>query len=117
MNYNLIAYGSFLLIIAFIVKVIGNICYRNGNIFVSALLPDHLELCQQINKILLVGYYLVNIGYAAMTLIDWEIIDTLPQLVEAITFRVSVIVFILSILHYINIIVLTTSVQKLIKAP
>ena len=115
MNYNLIGYCIFILIIVFIIVVVGKICYRNGNIFVASLIPDHLDLCQQINKTLLVGYYLVNIGYAAMSLADWENIVSLSRLVEVIAFKTAVIVCILSVLHYLNIFILTTSIQKLIK--
>ena len=115
MNYNLIGYCIFILIIVFIIVVVGKICYRNGNIFVASLIPDHFDLCQQINKTLLVGYYLVNIGYAAMSLADWENIVSLSRLVEVIAFKTAVIVCILSVLHYLNIFILTTSIQKLIK--
>jgi len=115
MNYNVIGYIIFLSVIAFIILIVGKICYRNGNIFVSALIPGHVELCMQINKTLLVGYYLVNIGYSAMTLSSWELIISMPQLIEVIAFRVAVIISILSGLHYMNIFILTTSIQKLIK--
>lgn len=115
MNYNLIGYGIFILTIVFIIVVVGKICYRNGNIFVASLIPDHLELCQQINKTLLVGYYLVNIGYAAMTLAGWDKISSLAHLVEVIAFKTAIIVGILSVLHYLNTFILTTSIQKLIK--
>ena len=116
MNYNLIGYSIFILIIVFIIVVVGKICYRNGNIFVSSLIPDHLELCQQINKVLLVGYYLVNIGYVATTLASWETVISMPQLIEVIAIKTAIIISILSILHYLNIIILTTSIQKLIKS-
>lgn len=116
MNYNMIGYGIFITIIILIIVVVGKICYRNGNIFVAELIPDHLELCQQINKSLLVGYYLVNIGYCAMTLASWETITSLLQLVEVIAIKIAMIISILSILHYLNIIILTTSIQKLIKS-
>ncbi|TKC05705.1 hypothetical protein FA048_18510 [Pedobacter polaris] len=116
MNYNITAYGIFITIIVFIIVVVGKLCYSNGNIFVAELIPDHLALCQQINKILLVGYYLVNIGYATMTLAGWETIISLNQLVEVIAIKVSIIISILSLLHYLNIIILTTSIQKLIKS-
>ncbi len=115
MSYNLIGYSIFISIIIFIIVVVGKICYRNGNIFVASLIPDHLELCLQINKTLLIGYYLVNIGYSAMTLSNWELIDSLEQLIEVIAFKIAIIISILSGLHYMNIIILTTSIQKLIK--
>lgn len=91
MNYNILGYSIFIFIIIFIVVVVGKICYRNGNIFVASLIPDHLELCKYINKILLLGYYLVNIGYAATTLISWELIASLPQLIEIIAQKVAII--------------------------
>lgn len=114
-NYNITGYIIFLLIITFMIVVVGKICYRNGNIFVAELIPDHMELCQQINQILLVGNYLVNIGYCAMTLIDWENIATIQQLVEVLSKKTATIAFILSFLHYSNIFILTNYIQKLIK--
>ena len=115
MSYNLIGYGIFISIIVFIIVVVGKICYRNGNIFVASLIPDHLELCQQINKVLLIVYYLVNIGYASMNLAGWEQIISLNQLIEVIAYKTALIVIILSVLHYLNIVILTTNIQKLIK--
>ena len=114
-NYNILGYIIFITIIIFIVKVVGQICYRNGNIFLASLIPDHLDMCRQINKMLLIGYYLVNIGYACMTLVSWETIHSFGQLIEVIAFRISLIIVILSVLHYINIFFLTTQIQKLIK--
>jgi hypothetical protein len=115
MNYNILGYAIFIFIIIFIIVVVGKICFRNGNIFVASLIPDHLDLCKQINQTLLVGYYLVNIGYSATTLISWELILTLPQLVEVIALKTAIIISILSVLHYLNILILTTNIQKLIK--
>lgn len=46
MDYNILGYGVFITVIVFIIIVVGKICYRNGNIFVAELIPDHLDLCQ-----------------------------------------------------------------------
>ena len=115
MDYNILGYGIFISIIVFIIVVVGKICYRNGNIFVAELIPDHLELCQQINKSLLVAYYLVNIGYASMTLIGWETITSSLQLIEIMAVKVATIICLLSVLHYLNIFLLTNTIHKLIK--
>lgn len=115
MSLNLVGYCIFLILMAFIIIVVGKVCYRNGNVFVAELIPGHLELCQQINKSLLIGYYLVNIGYCAVTLSFWNSITSWPMLVEVIALKMAGIIIILSVLHYINIFFLTTQVQKLIK--
>lgn len=115
MNLNILGYIIFLTITIYIITVVGKICYRNGNIFVLNLIPNHEELCQQINKILLIGYYLINIGYCAMTLISWSTISDITQLAEIISFKTAIIVGILAFLHYLNIFLLTNYIQKLIK--
>lgn len=115
MDYNILGYGIFITVIVFIIVVVGKICYRNGNTFVAELIPNHLDLCQQINKSLLVSYYLVNIGYCAMTLVGWETITSSQQLIEVMAVKVATIVCILSILHYLNIYLLTNTIHKLIK--
>lgn len=115
MNLNIIGYLIFITIIVLIIVFVGKICYRNGNIFVAELIPNHLDVCQQINKTLLIAYYLVNIGYCAMTLVGWEEVKNALQLVEVLSIKVATIICILSILHYLNILLLTTNINKLIK--
>lgn len=115
MNYNILGYFIFITIIVLIIVFVGKICYRNGNIFVAELIPNHLDVCQQINKSLLVAYYLINIGYCAMTLVGWEEVKSSLQLIEVLAIKVATIICILSILHYLNILLLTTNINKLIK--
>ena len=115
MNLNIIGYFIYLSITVFIIVKVGKICYRNGNIYVSELIPNHTELCHKINQVLLMAYYLLNIGYCAMTLISWHKIASINQLIETIGIKASVIIFIISALHYLNIIILTKYIQKLIK--
>ena len=115
MNYNLIGYSIFITVIVLIIIIVGGICYKNGNIFVAALIPDHLDLCQQINKTLLICYYLVNIGYCTMTLVSWDKVISPLQLVEILAIKLAVIICVLSVLHYLNIFLLTHTIHKLIK--
>jgi len=115
MNLNIIGYFIYLSITVFIILKVGKICYKNGNVYVAELIPNHTDLCQKINQILLLGYYLLNIGYCAMTLISWQKILSTDQLIEVIAIRTATIIFIISALHYTNIIMLTKYIHKLIK--
>lgn len=114
MNLNIIAYSIYLFITSFIIIKVGKICYNNGTVYVAELIPDHKDLCQKINQILLVGYYLLNLGYCAMTLISWNTINTTTQLIEIIATKTTVIISIIAAMHYINIITLTKYIKKLI---
>jgi hypothetical protein len=114
MNLNILGYAIYLLITIFIIVKVGRICYQNGNIYVAQLIPDHIDLCHKINQVLLLGYYLMNIGYCAMTLISWEKIITFNQLIEVIAFKSAIIIGTIAFMHYGNIFVLTKYIQKLI---
>ncbi|QSW87362.1 MULTISPECIES: hypothetical protein [Flavobacterium] len=115
MNFNVIGYFIYLIITILIILKVGKICYKNGNIYVSELIPNHADICQKINQVLLMAYYLLNIGYCAMTLISWQKIISITQLIETIGSKTSLIIFIISVLHYLNIVLITKYIQKLIK--
>ncbi|MEG0849080.1 hypothetical protein ACHRVK_13175 [Flavobacterium plurextorum] len=114
MNFNITGYFVYLSITIFIILRVGKICYKNGNIYVADLIPNHADICQKINQILLLAYYLLNIGYSAMTLISWQKITSSTQLIETICTKTAVIIFIISILHYFNILIITKYIQKII---
>ena len=114
MNLNIIGYIIYLLITTFIIIRVGKICYKNGNVFVAQLIPEHEDLCLKTNQILLIGYYLLNIGYCAMTLISWEKIIFFNQLIEVIAYKSAIIICTIATMHYVNIMVLTKKNKKLI---
>jgi hypothetical protein len=114
MNLNIIGYLIYLSLTSVIIIKVGKLCYDNGNIFVSQLIPNHEELCHQINKMLLMGYYLMNLGYCAMTIISWEKIQSINQLIEIIATKSAIIILTIGFMHYINIILLTKYIKKLI---
>ena len=114
-NLNIIGYLIYMFVTIFIIVKVGRICYNNGNLYVAELIPNHMEICQKINQILLLGYYLLNIGYCAMTLISWQKINSITQLIEVIALKTNFIIFIIALLHYLNILVITKYSQKLIK--
>ena len=113
MNFNLITYSIYILIISLIIIKVGFICYKNGNIFVMHLIPNDKEFCIRINKMLLVGYYLINIGYAIISLSDWKPITSVIELIESIAIHIAIIIGILAVLHYFNLFWLTKFIKKI----
>ncbi|MCG8576176.1 MAG: hypothetical protein MI810_14900 [Flavobacteriales bacterium] len=102
MTYNLLAYIIFLTLIFFIVFSLGWIFYQNGEVYLKMLLADDHQLVKAINKILLLGYYLLNLGYTAVSLIFWDRISSLPEMIEKITLYSAYIILGLALMHYFN---------------
>ena len=103
MSYNLIAYCIYLPVICFIMIKIGWLVYRNGEVFLLSLFKDRTELAKSINKILLTGYYLTNIGYAIITISYWEDINSITGIFSSLSSTLGKIILLLAVLHYNNI--------------
>jgi hypothetical protein len=95
MNYNVIAYCIYLILTVFVIVFVGKHFYRNGRIFILGLMKDDAVTTDYFNNILLVAYYLYNIGYAFV-----------KMLISSISNNMSVLIFILASTHYMNMILI-----------
>ncbi len=103
---NIIAYIIYLTITYLITVQVGHVFYKNGSYFIITLLKGNTALATFINKTLLAGYYLVNLGYATIMLSFWRTVYTYASLVASVTNMVSKILIGLAILHFFNMLVL-----------
>lgn len=106
MTYNTISYIVYAPIAIYITVVVGWKCYKNGLVYVSSIFKDE-QLSLAINKMLLIGYYLTNIGYAIMMIKRWKKVENGIEMINVLSENLASIVMILALLHYLNIIVLS----------
>jgi hypothetical protein len=102
MNYNIVAYIIYLAMTIFIIVYVGRLFYINGRVFILALFKGDAELTDNVNNILLIAYYLFNIGYAFITLRHWSQISNLQTLISSVSGNVGILVLILATTHYMN---------------
>ncbi|KQC32707.1 hypothetical protein AAU57_04770 [Nonlabens sp. YIK11] len=100
--YNLVAYAIYTTVVLTIILRVGHICYINGKVYVRRLIPEDPALSDRINDILLVGYYLLNIGYGIYGISTWESVTTLVQVASTVTAHLAAITLILALIHYVN---------------
>ena len=106
MNYNIAAYIIFLTLMSFIIVYVGKYFYSNGRVFIISLFNGNVSLADHINKLLLLAYYLFNIGYSFMKLRQWQKISNLEMLFSSLASNLGVLIFILAITHYFNMLVI-----------
>lgn len=99
---NTLAYLIYFVITGFITVWVGRRFFRNGRVFILGLLREDVALTDAINRILLIGYYLLNLGYAALMISTWETVLSYTALLESITVMTARIVLTLSLIHYCN---------------
>ena len=106
MNYNIGAYIIFLGLMIFIIVYVGRLFFTNGRVFIIALFEGAVEKADGVNKILLIAYYLFNIGYAFLKLKTWQRIANWEGLLSSLATNMSILILILAITHYFNMLVI-----------
>ena len=103
MNYNISVYIVFIALMVFIILYVGKYFYSNGRIFIISLLKGNVSLADYINRLLLAGYYLINIGYAFLKLKSWPRVTGIESWLAGLAANMGTLILILAILHYLNI--------------
>ncbi len=106
MNLNVIGYSIYLAVTIYITVVVGYGFYKNGIHLIINLFNGNTEAANAINKMLLVGYYLVNIGYLSISIGGWPGIGSSLELIQILFHRVSIILLALGVLHINNMVCL-----------
>ncbi|MCW3103560.1 MAG: hypothetical protein JWO09_2000 [Bacteroidetes bacterium] len=112
MNYNVITYCLYLLITLFVVVYVGNMLFRNGCPFLLNTFGGNVQLADAINRILLAGYYLINIGYAVIVLKVWKQVASLQEMLDVLGNKAGTIILGLGIIHMFNVVVLAAIGRK-----
>ena len=106
MNENIYAYIIFLAVMIFIIVVVGKYLFTNGRVFLVALLNGNEPLANQINKLLLIAYYLFNIGYSCIRLRLWPKLTHPEMLFSSLASNIGTLVLILAATHYLNMLII-----------
>jgi hypothetical protein len=105
MSYILLLYSLYLLITIVLTIWVARTLFRNGKVFLIEIFHGDKELSQAVNNLLLVGFYLVNIGYAVYTLrVEYNLFNS-RQLIEELSLKTGAIILILGGMHFFNMLV------------
>lgn len=99
---NILAYIFYLLITYLITFKVGLIFYRNGKIYILQLLQGNEHLSASINRLLLIGYCLLNLGYAALMISTWKTVHTAEEVLVTVLSMTGKIMLTLAVIHFAN---------------
>ena len=94
----------FFVIMFYVIAVVGWKLYIYGRPFLMENMSEETHLVNPVNKLLLMGYYIFNLGYVALSIQDWETIHTIPELINTLGLKTGGIIILLGLMHYINLI-------------
>jgi len=75
---------------------------KNGRIFLVDVFRGNAELADSVNHLLVVGFYLINLGYVALALKLGYAIAGVQGSIEALSAKVGVVLLVLGAMHFFN---------------
>lgn len=102
MNYNILSYAIFGCISFYVVYYVGKLFHKNGRLFIIRLFKGNETITDTTNNLLLLAYYLFNIGYSIFQLSFWEKVNGMYAVISTISQKTGLLILILAVTHYFN---------------
>ncbi|MBT2445752.1 hypothetical protein J7F03_01345 [Streptomyces sp. ISL-43] len=106
MDLTVVAYVIYLVISIGLTIWVARTLSRNGRIFIADVLQGNEKLADAVNHLLVVGFYLVNIGFVTLYLRASETVTEARGLFEALSVKIGVVLLVLGVMHLGNVWVL-----------
>ena len=76
--------------------------YKNGRHFLVDVFHGNETLADSVNHLLVVGFYLINLGYVGIELKLWIRPTDLPGAIEGLSAKMGSVLIVLGIMHFFN---------------
>ncbi|RSS78600.1 hypothetical protein [Streptomyces sp. WAC06614] len=106
MDLTVVAYVIYLLISVGLTVWVARTLSRNGRIFIADVLGGNEKLADAVNHLLVVGFYLVNLGFVTLYLRSAQAVADARGLFEALSVKLGVVLLVLGVMHLGNVWVL-----------
>jgi hypothetical protein len=97
-----VTYLSYLFISVSLTIWVARTLYKRGGIFLVDAFHGNTELADSVNHLLVVGFYLINIGFVSLALKTAAIIDTSRAAIELLSDKMGMVLLILGGMHFFN---------------
>ena len=102
MNPIVWTYIAYLTISVALTVWVARTLHKNGRIFLVDSFHGNEQLADSINHLLVVGFYLINIGYVTLALKYGDKPVNLQEGLEALSTKVGAVLLILGAMHFFN---------------
>ena len=89
--------------------------HKNGRIFLVDAFHGQEPLADSVNHLLLVGFYLINVGYVTLALKYGDKPAGLQDAIEFLSTKVGIVLVVLGVMHFLNLAVFTRMRKNAVK--
>lgn len=106
MSYSLITYLIYLSVSISLILLVGRAVFKNGRPFLLEIFARNTALADSVNYMLLVGFYLLNIGYVSLNMYSGMEILSAEHMIEKLSYKIGINLLLLGGLHVVNLLIL-----------
>jgi len=105
MNYVILTYSFYLILSISLTIWVASTLSRNGRIFLVDCFHQNEPLADSVNHLLVVGFYLINLGFISLFLKLGIDINEPRGIFEALSTKMGVVFLVLGFMHFFNLLV------------
>lgn len=105
MELTLLAYLLYAVVSVGVTVWVARTLSANGRVFLVDVFAGNERLADSVNHLLVVGFYLINLGFVSLVLMTGGELTTMREVVELLSRKLGLVLLILGLLHLFNIFV------------
>lgn len=82
--------------------------HKNGRIFLVDCFHGNESLADSVNHLLVVGFYLINVGFVSLALRFGVLAGDMKEALESLSTKVGLVLLVLGAMHFFNLAVFTS---------
>lgn len=107
MDYTVVSYAVYLPIATGVTIWVARTLSRNGRIFLADVFAGDDRLADAVNHLLVVGFYLINLGFVALWMRSDEQVGDVRGVFNALSYKLGTVLLVLGAMHLGNVYVLS----------
>src|SRR5689334_23479087 len=103
MNVVVSSYVVYLIVSVALTVWVARTLHRNGRVFLVDAFRGNEAVADSVNHLLVVGFYLINIGYVTLALKYGDRPRNTQEAIEVLSTKIGLVLVVLGAMHFFNI--------------
>ncbi|CAN5634480.1 hypothetical protein BH09VER1_BH09VER1_15300 [soil metagenome] len=116
MNYLVITYTIYLILSLALTVWVAHTLSKNGRVFLVDCFHQNEPLAEAVNHLLVVGFYLINLGFISLFLTTSLEVVQAQQVFEVLSTKMGMVLLLLGVMHFVNLLVLAMARRRTMPA-
>src|SRR3712207_8400248 len=102
MNTIVVTYLTYIIVSVSLTVWVAQTLHKNGRVFLVDVFHQNEGLADSVNHLLVVGFYLINLGYVSLALKTGAAVDDAGESIELLSWKVGLVLLVLGGMHFFN---------------